>query len=105
MTSRANSSIDCMTFSCGMRSACMSEMKWSSPAYGKGSLMLADGRLLLYGERGRLGLAEASPAGFREQAGAQVMGGSSTWAPPVLSNGRIYCRSLGDLACFDVSGK
>lgn len=80
-------------------------VKWSTPAYGKGSLMLADGRLLLYGERGRLGLVDATPAGFKETAGAQVIGGNSTWAPPVLSNGRIYCRSLADLICLDVSGK
>lgn len=80
-------------------------VKWSTPAYGKGSLMLADSRLLLYGERGRLGLAEASPASFHEVAAAQVLGGNSTWAPPVLSHGRIYCRSAADLVCFDVSGK
>ena len=67
--------------------------------------MLADGRLLLYGERGRLGLADASPAGFRESAAGQILGGSSTWAPPVLSNGHIYCRSAADLVCLDVSGK
>ncbi len=80
-------------------------VKWSTPAYGKGSLMRADGKLILYGERGRLGLAEAAPTGFRELAAAQVLGGNSTWAVPVLSNGRIYCRSLGDLVCLDVSGR
>ncbi len=80
-------------------------VKWSTPVYGKGSLMIADARLLLYGERGRLGLAEASPEGFRELAGAQVLGGNSTWAPPVLSNGRIFCRSLSDLVCLDVAGR
>ena len=67
--------------------------------------MLADGRLILYGERGRLGLADASPAGFQEITAAQILGGSSTWAPPVLANGHIYCRSLGDLVRLDVSGK
>ncbi|MFM8469261.1 MAG: PQQ-binding-like beta-propeller repeat protein [Limisphaerales bacterium] len=80
-------------------------VKWSTQTYGKGSLMLADGRLILYGERGRLGLAEASPTGFRELASAQVLGGNSTWAPPVLANGRIYCRSGVDLVCLDVAGK
>lgn len=79
--------------------------KWSTPAYGKGSLMLAGGKLLLYGERGRLGLADASHSGFREVAAAQVLGGNSTWAAPVLSNGRIYCRSLTDLVCLDVAEK
>ncbi len=80
-------------------------VKWSTPAYGKGSLMIADGRLILYGERGRLGLAEALPTGFRELAAAQVLGGNSTWAAPVLSNGRIYCRSAADLVCLDVSAR
>ena len=80
-------------------------VKWSSPAYGKGSLMIADGRLILYGERGRLGLADASPAGFQELAAAQVLGGASTWAPPVLANGKIYCRSQAALVCLNVATK
>lgn len=80
-------------------------VKWTNPSYGKGSLMLADAILILYGERGRLGLAEASPAGFRELASAQVLGGNNTWAAPVLANGRIYCRSQADLVCLDVTGR
>ena len=80
-------------------------VKWSTLAYGKGSLMTAGGRLILYGERGRLGLAEASPTGFQELAGAQVLGGNSTWAPPVLANGHIYCRSFASLACLNVATK
>ena len=80
-------------------------VKWSSPAYGKGSLMLADATLIVYGERGRLGLVEATPSGFHELAAAQVLGGNSTWAPPVLCSGHIYCRSLADLVCLDVMGR
>ncbi len=80
-------------------------VKWSTPSFGKGSLMLADARLLVYGERGRLSLVEAAPDGFRELAAAQVFGVNSSWVPPVLANGRIYCRSLSDLVCLDVSGR
>ena len=36
--------------------------------------MLADATLIVYGERGRLGLVEATPSGFHELAAAQVLG-------------------------------
>src|SRR6185295_14645731 len=39
---------------------------WGARDYGKGSLMAADGKLILYGQRGKLGVAEATPASFRE---------------------------------------
>lgn len=70
-------------------------VKWSTPAYGKGSLMLADGRLLLYGERGRLGLADASPAGFRESAAGQILGGSSTYAAGVVQRAHLLPQRCG----------
>lgn len=78
-------------------------VKWSTPSFGKGSLMLADARLLVYGERGRLSLVEAAPDGFRELAAAQVFGANSSWVSPVLSNARIYCRAQADMVCLDVS--
>lgn len=81
------------------------EVKWSQRGMGKGSLMLADGKLLVYSQRGRLAVAEPSPAGFKELTGAQILEGDNTWAPPVLANGKIYCRALQDLVCLDVSGK
>jgi outer membrane protein assembly factor BamB len=87
--------LKCLDFKTG-------EVKWSDKGYGKGSLMLADGVLILWGDRGKLGLAEPTPAGFRELASVQVLGGKDTWAAPVLSNGRIYCRSLEDLVALDV---
>jgi outer membrane protein assembly factor BamB len=86
------------------------EAKWSEGKYGKGSVMLADGKLLLYSERGQLGLAEPNPEGYKEIAFFQALevrqsypGGASkqTWAAPVLANGKIYCRSQDDLVCLD----
>lgn len=78
------------------------EMKWGTKGYGKGSLMAADGKLILYGQSGKLGVAEASPAGFKELSSFQALGGKDTWASPVLANGRIYVRSMEKLAAFDV---
>jgi len=77
--------------------------KWSHKGLGKGSLMLADGKLIIMGETGELVVAEASPDGYKELARAKVLTGRC-WTMPVLAGGRIYCRSHeGDLVCLDVS--
>ena len=81
------------------------EVKWANGNYGKGSLMFADGKLILYGQSGKLGLAEASPAGFKELCSFQALPGKDTWANPVLANGRLYCRSLEKMVALDVKGK
>jgi outer membrane protein assembly factor BamB len=76
--------------------------KWSTKAYGQGSLVVVDGKLLLYGQKGKLGLAEASPNGFKEICSFQPLPeANNTWASPVLSNGRIFVRSKDKVAAFD----
>ena len=81
------------------------EVKWATKDYGKGALTLADGKLILYSQTGKLGLAAASSAGFKEICSFQALPGKDTWANPVLANGRIYVRSLDKMAAFDVKGK
>ena len=78
---------------------------WETRAYGKGSLIMAGDKLIVFGDSGRLALVEANPNAYKETAGAQVIGGKSTWAPPALANGRIYVRANDKLAAFDVAGK
>ena len=80
------------------------EVKWKQDGLGKGSLMIADGKLIILSEKGKLVIADASPEGFKEIASAKVLDGTC-WTVPVLSGGRIYCRSHeGDLVCMDVRG-
>jgi outer membrane protein assembly factor BamB len=80
------------------------EKKWSQGGMGTGSLMLADGKLIVLGEKGKLVIAEASPAGYKELASAKILTGKC-WTTPVLANGRIYARNTaGQLVCVDVSG-
>ena len=79
------------------------EAKWASRAYGKGSLMSAAGKLLVYSPSGRLGLVEATPEGFKESAGFQVLQGRNAWAHPVLAHGRIFVRGLDEVVAFDVA--
>jgi outer membrane protein assembly factor BamB len=80
------------------------EKKWTQDGMGTGSLMLADGKLIILGEKGKLVVAEASLEGFKELASAQILTGKC-WTVPVLANGRIYARNAaGQLVCVDVSG-
>ena len=90
------------------------EEKWSKEGFGTGSVIVADGKLIVYSDKGKLAVAEASPAGYKELASTQATEvkkelppntKGDTWALPVLANGKIYCRSLGQLVCLDVSGK
>ena len=87
-------------------------VKWSEKKYGKGSLMVADGKLIIYSDRGKLGVADPSPDAYKELAFTTVFdvksphpSGASvdTWAVPVLANGKLYCRSLDELVCLNLA--
>lgn len=88
----------CMNFATGA-------VTWKQTGLGKGSLMLADGKLIIQAERGDLVIATVTPTAFKEIARAKVLTGRC-WVVPVLANGRIYCKNnLGELVCSDVTGK
>ena len=76
---------------------------WTEPSFAKyGTLMIADGKLVLLDEPGALVIAEATHQGYRELARAKVLS-SRSWVMPVLSGGRIYVKSnKGELVCVDV---
>jgi outer membrane protein assembly factor BamB len=81
------------------------EKKWSQDGMGTGSLMIADGKLIILGEKGKLVITAASPEGFSQLASAEILTGKC-WTVPVLANGRIYARNAaGQLVCVDVNGK
>jgi outer membrane protein assembly factor BamB len=73
-------------------------------AYGRGSIILADGKLIALGEGGLLGLFAVDPAQPRELARFQVGELSyPCWTAPVLSDGRLYLRSEERLICLKLS--
>ena len=79
------------------------EVQWSQRGLGKGSLMAADGKLIVLSDGGELLVADASREGFRPQARAKILNAQNCWTVPVLVDGMIYCRSsLGQLVCLDV---
>lgn len=92
-----NSTLRCMELETGL-------VKWSERVEF-GSLIAADGKLIVLTEKGRLLVVEASPKGYNKLAEAKVLGGKC-WTTPTLANSRLYCRNAaGDLVCLDLSGK
>jgi outer membrane protein assembly factor BamB len=78
-------------------------IKWRERGYDHGSLILADGHLVIMGEHGQLGLAEATPDGYREKGKFNLFRGK-TWTMPVLSGGKLYLRDEKEMVALDVSG-
>jgi outer membrane protein assembly factor BamB len=80
-------------------------VRWRERSLGKGSLMIADGKIIALSDKGELMVVETAPSAFKAISRAQVLGGKC-WTVPVLANGRIYCRNAkGDLVCLDVRGR
>lgn len=78
-------------------------VEWRDRSVGKGSVTYADGKLYLLSEDGVVGLAEATPAGYREKSRFEIPRGAfPTWTPLVISGGRLYLREQDNLYCFDI---
>jgi outer membrane protein assembly factor BamB len=80
------------------------EGRWAKRGLGKGSLIFADGMLIVLSERGKLVLLEATPKGYRELAAHQVLEGRC-WTAPSLWEGRLYLRNHTELVCLDLRAR
>src|SRR6185295_5022720 len=61
------------------------KMLWRDRSVGKGSLTYADGNLYVLSENNVVGLAEASPTGYREKGRFEIPdSGLNSWAHPVV---------------------
>jgi outer membrane protein assembly factor BamB len=82
------------------------EVAWQNRSVGKGSLVFADDRLYLFSENGVVGLAEASPTGYREHGRFEIKTGRlPTWSHPVVSGGKLFLRDQDNLFAYDVQAK
>lgn len=69
--------------------------------YGRGSAILADGKLITLGEGGLLGLVKPNPEKLEEISRFQVPSLSyPCWAAPVLSDKRLFLRSEDRLVAY-----
>lgn len=80
------------------------EVHWRARSVGKGSLVMADGKLFLLSERNQVGLAVATPEGYDERGRFETeYRGDFTWAHPVVAHGALYIRDQESLTSHDVA--
>ena len=91
-----NASLKCL-------SAATGQAKWVQRGFGKGSLIAADGLLIVLGDQGTLALAQATPDGYHESGRFQPLTGK-TWTCPTLSGGRLYLRDQDEIVSINLRG-
>ncbi len=79
------------------------EQKWAKRGFGKGSLIYADGHLIVLSDRGVLIQVEATPEGYNEKGRVQALEGKC-WTAPSLAGGKLYLRSETEMVSYDLNG-
>jgi outer membrane protein assembly factor BamB len=77
------------------------EVEWKARGFQRGSLIAADGKLIVLGEAGNLAIVSADPDGFIEKDSAKVLSGKN-WRAPRLAGGNLYLRNQEELVCLSL---
>jgi outer membrane protein assembly factor BamB len=80
-------------------SATTGDTLWRERGFGKGSLVLAAGHLIVLSDRGELALAEARRDALVVRRRKPVLEGR-TWTPPTVAFGRLFLRSPSEMVCL-----
>jgi outer membrane protein assembly factor BamB len=86
--------LTCLNFRTG-------DVVWKKNGFRKGSLLIADGHLIVLGDQGKLARARATPEGYQEKSAFQLSR-SRCWTVPVLAEGKLFVRDETNVYCFDV---
>lgn len=79
------------------------EIKYVADWDTKGSVVMADGMLYCYNERGNIGLVEPDPDGFKLISQFKIRKGAGPhWAHPYISNGKLYIRHGDVLMVYSI---
>ena len=81
---------------------------WSSGSahkFGLGPFLIADQKIFIVDDGGKMTLAEATSKGYRKLDEAQVLAGPDAWAPMAMVGGRLLVRDMNRMVCLDVSKK
>ena len=89
-----NAMLTCVDAATGSR-------QWKARGHGKGTLVWADGLLLVLSDKGRFALVKADPSAYRELASVQVLDGLC-WTAPAIANGRAYLRNTSEVVCLQL---
>ncbi len=77
---------------------------WQDRSVGKGSLTVADGKLILRSEGGPLALATMTPKGYQELGRFDQPDRSNrpAWSHPVVAGGKLYLRDWDKLLVYEL---
>jgi outer membrane protein assembly factor BamB len=78
------------------------EERWKQRGLGHGSVILADGLLVVLSEGGKLVLADATPDAYHERAAFQALNGRC-WTGPSLAGGKLFLRNREQMEAFDLA--
>lgn len=79
------------------------DSRWSQTGLGRGSLILANGKLVVLAERGKLLLVHASPEKYEPLGEFPLDRAARYWTAPAVVGGRIFVRnSEGEVVCLDM---
>ena len=68
------------------------EIEWEKKGFGQGQLIMADNKLFVLSDFGRMSVVEPTPNRYKEIAEADVIEGKC-WATPAISDGHMFIRS------------
>jgi outer membrane protein assembly factor BamB len=77
------------------------QVRWSKEGFGCGSMIVAEGNLIVLGEGGELVLIECKADKYHEKARAAVLAGPCL-THLALANGRLYARDNKKLVCWNL---
>jgi outer membrane protein assembly factor BamB len=77
------------------------DIAWKARGFQRGSLIAADGRLIVLGEEGNLALVDGNPDEFYQVDSADILTGKN-WTSPALAEGKLYLRNQEELVCLDL---
>jgi len=86
--------LKCVTFKTG-------DVQWEKKRIANGTIILADGRMILMTETGELQIGPLSEQAFEPTGKTVILG--KCWTVPVLDNGRLYARDMEKAVCIDLS--
>jgi outer membrane protein assembly factor BamB len=79
------------------------EERWKQRGLGHGSLILADGMLVVLSESGKLVLADAAPDAYHERATFQALDGRCWTGPSLAAGGKLFLRNRERMEAFDLA--
>ncbi len=80
------------------------ERAWRSREPGDGLPIVVDRHLVIITKDGKLAIARASGEGYSESARLELFD-DIAWSPASFANGRLYARSMSEIACVETVPK